>query len=237
MLLSVPLLRRTHVPTQVTVVRFLAVACSKATDDAITIQIQSKMFADPLLKSASVNVAVKDGIVTLSGTVPHEAARLAARKIASKTGGVRQVIDTTSMAAPVAATEPVPPSAPEPSLAPPKPVVKKTQSPSKPEATPPTPATPAAPASTGTSANPPGPLSSAPTPASTPAPPPPQPQPITVTIPEGTIVTVRTIETIEFASSSTGLVFGASLDAPVVVNDRVVLLKGLNVRLKLVEAS
>jgi len=72
-----------------------------------------------------------------------------------------------------------------------------------------------------------------------PAPPPlpPPPQPITVTIPEGTIVTVRTIDSIDSSVNRTGQTFRASLDAPIVVGDRVVVPKGLNVNLKLVDAS
>jgi hypothetical protein len=39
-------------------------ACNKANDATITTDIQAKMFADALLKSASINVSTKDGIVT-----------------------------------------------------------------------------------------------------------------------------------------------------------------------------
>lgn len=208
---------------------FLAVACNKPNDDAITTDIKAKMFSEPLLKSASVNVTSKNGIVTLTGVVPDDSARLAAENIASKTNGVKQVIDSTTMAPPappVAEAEPTPPPAPEPARAPETPVRKKHAASPKPE---PEPAAPASPA-TETSA-------AAPAPAPATPPPPPPPQPITVTIPEGTIVTIRTIDPIDSSTSSTGQTFRASLDAPVVVNDTVVLPKGLNVRLKLVEAS
>ena len=77
---------------------FLCFACSKTNDATITTNIQAKMFADPLLKTASIAVSAKDGIVTLSGQVPSDAARAAARNIASQTPGVRQVIDSTSTA-------------------------------------------------------------------------------------------------------------------------------------------
>lgn len=73
--------------------------------------------------------------------------------------------------------------------------------------------------------------------APAPPPPPPPPQPITVTIPEGTIVTIRTIDPIDSSVNRTGERFRASLDAPIVVGDRVVIPKGLNVNLKLVDAS
>lgn len=91
---------------------------------------------------------------------------------------------------------------------------------------------PATPAVGSTQAAPP------PAPPAPVAPPPPSPpQPITVTIPESTIVTVRTTDAIDFATSSAGQTFRGSLDAPIVVDDRVVVPKGLNVTLKLVNAS
>jgi len=211
-----------------------AVACNKPTDNTITTAIKAKMFSEPALKSASVNVASKDGIVTLTGAVPDDSARLAAETIASKTDGVKQVIDSLTITppAPAVVEAPAPLPAPEPAPEPSKPARKK-----KPLATTQPEATPAAPAETASNAAPePTPT---PTPAAAPAPPPPPPppQPITVTIPEDTIVTIRTIDSIDSATSSTGQYFSASLDAPVVVNDQVVLPKGLNVKLKLVEAS
>jgi hypothetical protein len=221
---------------------FLAVACNnKPNDDAITTQIKAKMYSEPLLKSASVNVVSKDGIVTLTGMVPDDSARLAAREIASKTDGVKQVVDSTQMAPPAPLTQevaeaPAPPAKPQPAPAPPRPAKKKPSPPPAPSS--PEPATPATPASDVSAAAAPAPPPPAPLPSSpTPPPPPPPPQPITLTIPEGTIVTIRTIQAIDSSTSSTGQTFSASLDAPVVVNDHVVLPKGLNVTLKLIEAS
>jgi outer membrane biosynthesis protein TonB len=214
----------------------LAVACNRANDDTITTQIQAKMYSEPLLKAASVNVSSKDGIVTLTGVVPDDAARLAAENIASKTNGVKQVIDSTTMAPPAApVAESVPPPAPEPA-----PVPQKKASPKRkkaPEVKPePAPATPASDQS-ASAAPPTQPATPEPAAAPAPPPPPPPPQPITVAIPEGTVVTVRTIDSIDSSTASTGQSFRASLDAPVVVNDHVVLPKGLNARLRLTEAS
>jgi hypothetical protein len=53
----------------------------------------------------------------------------------------------------------------------------------------------------------------------TPAAPPPS-QPRTATVPSGAIITVRTIDPIDSSVNSTGQVFRASLDAPIVVDDR-----------------
>jgi outer membrane biosynthesis protein TonB len=215
-------------------------ACNKANDATITTDIQAKMFADPLLKSASINVSAKDGIVTLTGQVPDDAARLAARNIASETPGVKQVIDSTSMAPPAPAADTSAQNVP-PAPAAPKPPRERHASERKPVAEPPAPApapasaptpAPSTPAVESTQAAPPP----AP-PAPVTPPPPPPPQPITVTIPESTIVSVRTIDAIDSATSSAGQTFRGSLDAPIVADDRVVVPKGLNVTLKLVNAS
>jgi outer membrane biosynthesis protein TonB len=217
----------------------LAGGCNKVTDDSILTDIKARMFSEPLLKSAEVNVTSKDGIVTITGMVPDDAARLAAERIASQTKGVKQVIDSTTMAPPQAAeTAPVETPPPAPARAPiPKPVRKKE----KPKPAPP-PAAPADDTSASTAAPPAAPVPATPAVAPTPAPPatpppPPPPQPITVTIPEGTIVTVRTIDSIDSNTSTTGQSFHASLDAPVVVDDQVILPRGLNAKLKLVQAS
>jgi len=84
----------------------VCLACNKTNDTTITTDIQAKMFAEPQLKSASVDVSAKDGMVTLSGQVPNEAARVAARNIASQTAGVKQVIDSTSIAPPIPSAPP-----------------------------------------------------------------------------------------------------------------------------------
>ena len=228
-------------PRAVLIALFLALsllsACNHQSDDAISTEIKARMFSEPLLKSASINIAVKNGIVTLTGAVPDDAARLAAQRIASQTKGVKQVIDSTTLppSPPALAENVAPPSPqPEPPPAPARPVVPRA--PAKSAAIPPaTPAVPATPASNGDTAPAPPPAP-APAPVAAPAPPPP-PQPVTVTIPDGTIVTVRTIDPIDSASASTGQYFTASLDNAVVVDDHVVLPKGLNARLKLVQAS
>lgn len=223
---------------------FLVVACNKPNDDAIATQIKARMFSEPLLKSASVNVVSKDGIVTLAGEVPDQAGRLEAESIASKTDGVKQVIDSLSIAAPLpplAAAEPAPPPATEPSPVLPK--TKPTKKPAVPQQTLKTaPATPTDDQTASAVNNPPDapPANPQPAAAAAPAPtppPPPPPQPITVTIPEGSIVTIRTIDAIDSSTSSTGQSFRASLDAPVVVDDHVVLPRGLNVKLNLVQAD
>jgi len=65
----------------------LSVSCSRIgapSDDAIATDIKAKMFSEPVLKSAAVDVSSKGGEVTLTGQVPDDAARLAAYKIATQ---------------------------------------------------------------------------------------------------------------------------------------------------------
>src|SRR6266704_2686124 len=78
--------------------------------------------------------------------------------------------------------------------------------------------------------------SAAAAPVATPAPPPP-PQPVTVTVPANTIVTVRTIDSIDSKTNQAGQVFKASLDAPIVVDNRVIVPSGADAYIKLVDAK
>jgi BON domain len=225
---------------------FVASCSNNPTDDTITTDIKAKMFSEPSLKSAAISVTAKDGVVTLSGNVPDDAARETARRIASQTPGVKQVIDTTTAPAPAssASTESVQNLAPKPtppSKSPARPP-SKTKPPKKevvPDAAPQQP-----PAQDSSTTAPPvtstdvGPPAVAPKPEMpTPPPPPPPPQPIAVTVPSGTIVSVRTIDAIDSKTNHTGQRFRASLDSPIVVGNNVVIPKGLNVNLKLVNAS
>src|SRR4051794_41687768 len=66
---------------------------SAASDQTLTTNIQSQLYADSTTRQANVNVAVKDGVVTLSGDVPSSDVELQAMKIANGTAGVRSVSD------------------------------------------------------------------------------------------------------------------------------------------------
>jgi len=218
---------------------FFAAACNNRSDDSITTEIKAKMFSEPLLKTSSVNVSVQDGTVTLSGQLADDAARLAAERIATDAKGVTKVIDRT--------TVPVPPAmvAESATLRPPAPVHPASHPPRTPRhQAAPAPSTPSESSAALQPETPPAvqPAAAAPVPAAAPAPPPPPPtppapQPVTVTIPEGTVVTVRTIDNIDSSTSEAGQTFRASLDAPLLVDGRVVVPKGLNVNLKIVTAS
>jgi osmotically-inducible protein OsmY len=68
-------------------------AGQKIEDGWITTKIQSKFFMDDQIKSRTVDVDTKNGVVTLSGTVPNEAAHKAAEDLAKETDGVVRVVN------------------------------------------------------------------------------------------------------------------------------------------------
>lgn len=78
-------------------------------DKAITTAVQAKLFNDPVLKTRDIRVESRDGIVTLSGSVGTELEKVAVERIASQEDGVKNVVNTLSVASPSAATasEPV----------------------------------------------------------------------------------------------------------------------------------
>src|SRR5258708_35177077 len=62
--------------------------------------------------------------------------------------------------------------------------------------------------------------------------PPPTRHPITVTVPASTIVTVLTIDSIDSKTNQAGEVFKASLDAPIVADNRVIVPAGAGADIK-----
>jgi BON domain/YMGG-like Gly-zipper len=258
----------------------VAAGCARKSDDAALVtNIKAQMFSDSQLKGASLQVASKDGQVTLTGTVPSDAARLDAYKIATQTPGVSKVNDqmtvkgaqTTenfaaaqtseppqSQAAPEAQTTPVAEAAPPPSA-------KKTErerrrkeraraheretaeaAQNQTDSTPPDQETAAPPPppqqpQDQTSQAPAAPaVASTPSPAQVQAPvpaPPPPPQPAQVQIPAGTTMSIRMIDGVDSSVNQPGEIFHASLDAPIVVGDQVVVPKDADVYVRLASAS
>ncbi len=200
----------------------VAAGCNKArSDQDIATDIKAKLYSDPQLKGSGVDVAAKSGEVTLSGEVPSDTARYAAYKLATETPGVAKVNDrmTVKLAG-------APPPAPEPEAAPVPAPVKKTP---KRTATGRThvvtsPAPPADAASTAVTTAAPAPVT------------PPTPQPRIVEIPAGTSIRISMIDSIDSAVNHSGEVFRAALDAPIVVDNEIVVPAGTDVYVKLAQA-
>ncbi len=67
----------------------LSVGCAKktASDDALANDIKGKLYSDQVTKPANIDVAVKNGVVTLSGDVPSSDVELEAVKLANGASG------------------------------------------------------------------------------------------------------------------------------------------------------
>src|SRR5712691_595060 len=189
----------------------LAAGCSSARrDQDVATDIKARMFSDPQVKSASVDVIVKDGEATLSGDVPDDGARLEAFKVATDTPGVKHVVDKMTVQTAAAAPAPVEPPA-EPVRSTPK---HRAESRPKPRAaySDPEPAPAAAPAPVNVASEPVAPA---------PPPPPPPPQPTRLEIPAGTSVRVQMIDGVDSSVNHAGEMFHSSLQAPIIVNDQI----------------
>ena len=190
------------------------VGCSKAPNDAqITSDVQNKINADSGLQGRQLGVETSNGVVTLSGAVDNDGQREAAARYASSVDGVKQVVNNLTVSAPVAQTPP-----PEEEKPKPTPVTKSRSArtrtlPSTATQTPPAPVAEATPPPT-TSA------------ASTPAPPPP---PQKVTVPSGTTIAIRLVDTLDTETATAGQTFHATLDSPISADGEVVIPAGYNV--------
>jgi osmotically-inducible protein OsmY len=78
-----------------------ALAASKpVTDDFLVDTIRQKLAADQIVKGGAIEVIVKDGAVTLKGTVEENAQKNKAEKIAKKVSGVKSVTNEIVIAHP-----------------------------------------------------------------------------------------------------------------------------------------
>jgi hyperosmotically inducible protein len=62
-------------------------------DTWITTKVKTQYISEDAVKGSEINVDTKDNVVTLTGTVPSEAVRAAALRIARDTKGVKRVVD------------------------------------------------------------------------------------------------------------------------------------------------
>jgi hypothetical protein len=226
-------------------------------DKAITTEIQAKLFDDPVLKTRDIRVNSEKGLVTLTGTVSTDLEKAAAERIAVEASGVKSVLNqlmvSAAPAAAVPASEPAVQQAAEKvamsttetaphkssrrhertaaarnrALAPPEEAFNDASSPGA-----------------GGPANEPAasPLPAqqqAATPSGAPSAPsaPPPRQPEHFTIPAGTVVTVRMIDGIDSQRNHPGDEFAGTVDAPIAVGDRVVIPRGSDVRVRLVQSQ
>jgi osmotically-inducible protein OsmY len=78
-----------------------ALAASKpVSDDFLVDTIRQKLAADQVVKGGAIEVVVKDGAVTLKGTVDEDKQKSKAEKIAKKVNGVKSVANEIKIAHP-----------------------------------------------------------------------------------------------------------------------------------------
>ena len=235
-------------------------SASTPDDKAITTEVQVQLFQDSVLKTRDIRVVSQKGAVVMTGTVGTELERAAALRFAQKTPGVQQVIDQltvggTAVAAlntpdvPAPESKLAPPPAPAAQYHAPAPTARRTarkransppasrhavrQAAPAPDAT--RPATVAA-------ISEPDAATTAQTAQAAPPPPPPAPpaqtvqEPEPITISSGTVLRIQTIDRIDSSRNQAGDEFAATVEAPVVVGDRVVIPRNSEARLRLIES-
>ena len=207
------------------VVLALSAACTKGPDDtAIANDIKARIFSDPDLKAATVDVAVKDGVVTLSGELASADLQLKLYKLAQDTAGVTKVDDQMKIKGlQVAEAQP-----PAQALAPGQPA----QAPQAPAGATPKASAPARPAPAAGSPAQPAPEKAAAEPKAVSS-----QQPVTVSIPAGTRVAVRMADGIDSSTNKPGELFLAILDEGIPLEGADVIPKGTDVYIKLANAK
>ena len=197
-------------------------------DSEITSEVQSKFSQDSGLQGKGLTVQAADGVVTLAGTVDNQAEREAAARQAASVEGVKTVINNLEVA-PAVAEQPASASVP---VEEPKPTPSHRASRSRKRAIP-----------TSAMANESAPQTNA-HPAAAPtmmeavntAPPAPV-APAKVTIPQGTALAVRLVDTIDSETAQQGQTFRASLESPLSVDGDVATPAGYDVEGHVVEVK
>jgi BON domain len=209
------------------------IACSKAPNDAqISSQLQDKFNTDSGLQGKQLGVQATNGIITLSGSVDNDAQREAAARYASGMPGVKQVVNNLQVGPPPSLAPAVAAPEPEPAPAePPKPVAARRKEPAPKKRNVVARDTTTEMASAGTGAgtgmmHQDSQQSIAPV---APAPPPPPPPPQKVTIPAGTTLAVRLVDTIDSEKNQPGETFRATLNSPLSVEGEVAIPSGYDV--------
>jgi hypothetical protein len=194
-----------------------ALGCSKAPNDAqITSEVQSKLAADSGLAGKQLDIQTSAGTVTLSGTVDNDTQRDAAARYAASVAGVKQVVNNLEVQAAMAAPEPVEEPKPAPAVS--KSPAAKARTRVMPSSSKSSPAV--------ESVSTPAPAMASSDAPAAPATPPP---PAKVTVPSGTTLAIRLVDTIDSETAQPGQTFHATLDSPLAVDGDVVIPAGYDV--------
>jgi len=209
------------------------VACTKAPNDSqISSQLQDKLNTDSGLQGKQLSVQSQNGTVTLSGAVDNDAQRDAAARYAAAIPGVKQVVNNLQVGqapAPVAEQQAPPPPV---ETHKPAPATRKSPSRKHSEMRDSAAVVPAAPSGGTNMAM--AHQDAAPGPPPPPAPPPP---PQKVTVPAGTTLAVRLVDTIDSERNQPGETFKATLNSPLSVEGDVAIPAGYDVEGHIVDVK
>jgi BON domain-containing protein len=217
--------KRTHIALMLAAIALLValgVGCNRARSDMqVATDVQSKINADGNLPNKQITVNANNGVVTLSGTVASDMERMAAANDAAQVDGVKTVVNNMTVGSTTAQNmnEQQPEQATPPSYSSARPRANRarrstpsyssgntTESTSTPNY------------ASNTNAN-----TVAPTQA-------PSAPPKPVTIPDGTTISIRMIDSVDSDRNKPGDVFRATLDAPIMVDDQVIVPQGADVQ-------
>lgn len=190
----------------------MLISCGKSvSDDSLANDVKAKLYADSATKQANIDVAVKDGNVTLSGNAPTSDAALAAVNDANSVSGIKHVDNQIAVGGQLpnadqnaAAVTPPPAAAPAPAN-PSERDRRRERDHDRDRDRDQAAESPAPPAAT--------------------------------VVPAGTSLSVRTGDTISAANASAGQRFQATLADPIMVNGAAIVPQGAPVTLELVSAS
>ena len=198
-----------------------------ATDDTnLNTQVQSRLFSDQNLTGQAIQTSVSGGVVTLSGSVTSDTARIIASGDAGQVAGVKTVINNLVVQPPAAA--PAVAAAPAPEPMPPAHDrdrdhdKSKKHSAAQPQPAPIVRNNPAPEPLPVPQPQPPAPVAQL-------QPPPPAPAPPVVhniTLPAGTAIPVRITQTLDSATTQTGDKFTGAIASDIIVDGMVVLPQG-----------
>jgi hypothetical protein len=228
-----------------------AVGCSRGPSDAaIAASARQRLGADQRVSASGVEVSTSHGVVTLSGSVPNEAVRSAAAEDVSRTDGLKVLVNNVRIAESQQAIESLEPETPKaaakvataakPSAGLPKKsdtsagLPKRSETSSLPIVTDSSSQAPTAKPVAATAM--PNPAASLPTTSgptstaigigsnTTPATSvPPAAAVEKVSVPYGTVLSVRMLDTVSSDLNDVGDKFTGSLASPVMINDKVVI--------------
>lgn len=220
----------------------LGTACNKASqatrsDAQVASDVQSKIFTDPNVQSRQISVQSANGVVTLSGNVNSEAERAAAASAAAGVDGVKTVVNNletqqaqaqpapqpTEEAQKQPATETRPRE--KPAMREHRPSAQHNRNSSSDESS----------SGSMNSGNATSTMASnaAPAPIVPPAP----PVPKKVTIPSGTNLSIRLVDGLDSERNQVGDQFRATLNAPIVIDDEVIVPQDADVQGRVVDVK